>query len=181
MRQTILAKRYAKALFAVSREEGKSEIYRETLNVLGDFLQNYPEAMDALTNPLYPMELKEKVMAQLISALQADQYLANFFNLVVQKKRADILPEIATEFQALVDADQNVSRGTVTTATEITGDLQAKVQSTLENITGKKVILKSEIDPAIIGGIVAKVGDLVMDGSIKTQLAGLNESIKGSE
>ena len=181
MRQTILAKRYAKALFAVGQEEGKSEIFRETLNTLKDFLVQYPEAMDAMTNLLYPMELREKVMAKLISELKADQYMANFLNLVVQKKRADILPEIADEFQVLVDADQNISRGTVISATELSGEMQAKVQSTLENITGKKVILTSEIDPAIIGGIVAKVGDLVMDGSIKTQLAGLNESIKGSE
>lgn len=181
MRQTILAKRYAKALFAVSQEEGKSEAYREALGVLGDFLVQHPEAMDALTNLLYPMELREKVMKQLISELQADAYMANFLNLVLQKKRAGILPEIASEFQSLVDADQNISRGKVITASEISGDLQAKVQTTLENITGKKVILSTEIDPAIIGGIIAKVGDLVMDGSIKTQLAGLNESIKGSE
>ena len=181
MRQTILAKRYAKALFAVGQEEGKCESYRETLNELGDFLEKYPEAIDAMTNLLYPMDVKEKVMTTLISALQADGFMANFLNLVVQKKRADILPEIATEFQALVDADQNVSRGTLIAATKISGDLQAKVQTTLENITGKKVILTTEIDPSIIGGIVAKVGDLVMDGSIKTQLAGLNESIKRSE
>ena len=181
MRQTILAKRYAKALFAVGQEEGKSESFRETLNALGDFLEKYPEAMDALTNLLYPMELKEKVMAQLISELQTDQFMANFLNLVVQKKRADIIPEIASEFQLLVDADQNISRGTIISATEISGELQSKVQSTLESITDNKVILTSEIDPSIIGGIIAKVGDLVMDGSIKTQLAGLNESIKGSE
>jgi len=181
VRQTILAKRYAKAIFAVGQEEGKSEAFRETLNVLGDFLVKYPEAMDALTNLLYPMELKEKVMAKLINELQSDQLMANFLNLVVQKKRADILPEIATEFQLMVDADQNISRGTVISASEISGELQTKVQSTLENITGNKVILTSEINPAIIGGIIAKVGDLVIDGSIKTQLAGLNESIKGSE
>ncbi|MFC1845368.1 F0F1 ATP synthase subunit delta, partial [Thermodesulfobacteriota bacterium] len=56
MRQTILAKRYAKAIFAVGQEEGKSEAFRETINVLSDFLEKYPEAMDALTNLLYPME-----------------------------------------------------------------------------------------------------------------------------
>ena len=127
------------------------------------------------------MRDSQKTRKQLISELQADQLMANFLNLVVQKKRAEILPEIADEFQVLVDADQNISRGTVISATQLSGEMQAKVQSTLENITGKKVILTSEIDPAIIGGIVAKVGDLVMDGSIKTQLAGLNESIKGSE
>jgi len=181
VRQTILAKRYAKAIFAVGQEAGKSESFCETLNDLGDFLRKYPEAMEGLTNPLYPMELREKVIAHLISELQADQFMGNFLNLVVQKKRADILPEIADEFQVLLDADQNVSRGTVISASEITGELQTKVQSTLENITGKKVILTSKIDPSIIGGIIAKVGDLVMDGSIKTQLAGLNESIKRSE
>jgi F-type H+-transporting ATPase subunit delta len=137
--------------------------------------------MDGLTNLLYPTELQEKVMGQLISAVQADSFLSNFLNLLVEKKRAGILPEIATEFQSLVDADQNISRGTVVSVTEISEDLRTKVQATLENITGKKVILTTEVDPSIIGGIVAKVGDLVMDGSIKTQLAGLNESIKGSE
>jgi F-type H+-transporting ATPase subunit delta len=181
VRQTILAKRYAKALFAVGQEEGKSQTYNEALNALGEFLESSPEAMDALINLLYPMELREKVMGQLISAVQADNLLTNFLNLLVEKKRSGILPEIATEFQALVDADQNVSRGKVISAAEITAELQAKVQATLENITDKKVILTTEIDPSIIGGIVAKVGDLVMDGSIKTQLAGLNESIKGSE
>ena len=181
MRQTILAKRYAKALFAVGQEEGKSQAYSEALKALGEFLESSPEAMGALTNLISPMELREKVMEQLISAVQADNNLSNFLNLLVEKKRAGILPEIATEFQGLVDADQNVSRGKIVSATEITEELRAKVQATLENITGKKVILTSEVDPSIIGGIVAKVGDLVMDGSIKTQLAGLNESIKGSE
>ena len=181
MRQTILARRYAKALFAVGQEEGKSQSYRDALNALGDFLGSYPEAIDGLTNLLYPMELREKVMAQLISAVQADKLLTNFLNLLVEKKRAGILPEIATEFQSLVDADQNISRGKVVSAAAISEELQTKVQTTLEKITGKKVILTTEVDPSIIGGIVAKVGDLVMDGSIKTQLAGLNESIKGSE
>ncbi len=181
MRQTILARRYAKALFAVGQEEGKSQSYRDALNALGDFLGSYPEAIDGLTNLLYPMELREKVMAQLISAVQADKLLSNFLNLLVEKKRAGILPEIATEFQSLVDADQNISRGKVVSAAAISEELQTKVQTTLEKITGKKVILTTEVDPSIIGGIVAKVGDLVMDGSIKTQLAGLNESIKGSE
>jgi F-type H+-transporting ATPase subunit delta len=181
VRQTILARRYAKALFAVGQEEGKSQSYRDALNALGDFLGSYPEAIDGLTNLLYPMELREKVMAQLISAVQADKLLSNFLNLLVEKKRAGILPEIATEFQSLVDADQNISRGKVVSAAAISEELQTKVQTTLEKITGKKVILTTEVDPSIIGGIVAKVGDLVMDGSIKTQLAGLNESIKGSE
>ena len=81
----------------------------------------------------------------------------------------------------MVDADRNVCQGTVVSATALSAELQAKVQATLEKITSKTVALKAEVDPSIIGGIIAKVGDLVLDGSIRTQLAGLKESIKGSE
>jgi F-type H+-transporting ATPase subunit delta len=69
----------------------------------------------------------------------------------------------------------------VISSTPLSGALNSKIKETLEKITGKQVLLRTEIDDTIIGGIVAKVGDLVLDGSIKTQLTGLKESIKGSE
>lgn len=181
MRQTILAKRYAKALFAVGKEEDKSSEYSKNLSELAELFTTVPEVKDALTNAMYPQDVRDKVMGHLIEALGADQFLSNFLNLLVQKRRTSIVPDIAEQYQALVDDDQKISRGKVVSASELTGELQAKVQTTLENITGKKVILTTEVDPSIIGGIIAKVGDLVLDGSIRTQLAGLNESIKGSE
>jgi F-type H+-transporting ATPase subunit delta len=107
--------------------------------------------------------------------------MANFFKLLVQKRRANILPDVAEVFQAMVDEDRNMCQGTVVTATELSPELSEKVKATLEKITGKQVALATGVDPSIIGGIVAKVGDLVLDGSIKSQLAGLKESIVGSE
>ncbi len=181
MRQTILAKRYAKALFAVGKETGKNDEYSVLLTELGALINTHPEVPDALTNPLYPHELRIKVMEAMVASIQCDQIMANFLNLMVQKKRADILPEVGDVFRQLVDADQNISRGMVTTATVLSDELKNKVQAALEKITGKKVLLDTRVDPTIIGGMIAKVGDLVMDGSIKRQLTGLNESIKGSE
>jgi F-type H+-transporting ATPase subunit delta len=181
VKHTIVAKRYAKALFAVGKEEGKLEEFSRSLNTLAAIYAEVPVVLDALTNPLYPMEVRGKVMEHLASTVEADQLMKNFLDLLVQKKRAEALDEIAEQFQNLVDDDQNICRGTVVAATELSEELQARVQSTLEKITGKKVILTSEVEPAIIGGMIAKVGDLVLDGSIKSQLAGLNESIKGSE
>ena len=81
----------------------------------------------------------------------------------------------------MVDEEQNISHGSVVSAIELDHALQEKIQQTLEKITGNKVILESSVDPSIIGGVIAKVGDLVLDGSIKTQLNGLKESIKGRE
>ncbi len=181
MKQTILARRYAKALFAVGKENDAYEAYNDTLQGIAGLYTTTPEVADALTNPLYPVDVRMKVMAGLIDSIKVDKVLANFLNLLVEKKRAEFLPEIAEEFKIMVDDAKNISHGTVISAVELSSDMQAKVQATLEKLTGKKVELSTSVDPSLIGGIVAKVGDLVLDGSIRTQLAGLKDSIKGRE
>ena len=182
MRHTILARRYAKALFSLGKEQGKTEEYS---GLLGAIAALYDESTggigDALTNALYPLEARQKMMAGIAEKVEADAIMTSFLNLLVEKKRANILPDVAHEMQVMVDQDQNISHGSVISAVELDGDLQEKIQATLEQITGNKVILRTEVDPTIIGGIIAKVGDLVLDGSIKTQLNGLKESIKGRE
>jgi F-type H+-transporting ATPase subunit delta len=134
-----------------------------------------------LTNLIYPQDVREKVMEHLLAKMQVSAMVANFMKLLVQKRRAAVLPDIAEVFQAMVDEERNMCRGTVIAAAPLSADLSAKIKATLEKITGKQVLLHTDIDASIIGGIVAKVGDLVLDGSIKTQLTGLKESIKGSE
>lgn len=181
MKQTILARRYAKALFAVGKEQGTYQAYNDALQALRALFHATPEVADALTNPLYPMDIREKVMTGIVKSIDADTVLANFLNLLVQKKRAEILPEIAEAYQVMVDEEQNISHGSVISAVELSDELQAKVRATLEKLTGKKVELTISVDPSIIGGVIAKVGDLVLDGSIKAQLAGLKDSIKGRE
>jgi len=181
VRQTILARRYAKALFSLGRQENKYEAYSEALSAIAALYAESPEVGESLTNPLFPLEARKKVMAAVAQATKADTILAAFLNLLVEKQRAGILPDIAHEMQVMVDGAQNISHGTLVSAIELDSALQEKVQATLEKITGNKVILETEVDPTIIGGIIAKVGDLVLDGSIKTQLNGLKESIKGRE
>ncbi len=181
MKQTILARRYAKAIFTVGQEQGKYEEYNDVLTGLAGLFESNPEVIDALTNPLYPVDVREKVMAGMIGSMGVDSVMSNFLNLLVEKKRAEILPEIAEEYKIMVDEEKNISHGSVISAIELSDELQQRVQATLEKLTGKKVELTTSVDPSIIGGIIAKVGDLVLDGSIKTQLAGLKDSIKGRE
>lgn len=181
MKQTILARRYAKAIFTVGQDKEKFEEYGEILSGLADLYVAHPEVVDALTNPLYPMDVREKVMSGMIASMAVDEIMGNFLKLLVQKKRADILPEISEAYKTMVDEANNVSHGNVISAVELSDDLKANVQTVLEKLTGKKVKLSTTVDPAIVGGIIAKVGDLVLDGSIKTQLAGLKDSIKGRE
>ncbi len=181
MKNTIIAKRYAKALFAVASETEAFDDYSKALNDFAESFNTYPEVQDGLTNPVYPLDVRVKVMDYLVQSMGATGVIKNFLNLVVQKKRAAVLPDIAEAFQALVDEKRNICQGTVVSAMEMGSELKDKVQVTLEKITGKKVILSTEVDSSIIGGIVAKVGDLVLDGSLRSQLLGLKESIKGVE
>ncbi len=181
MKQTILAKRYAKALFAIGKEDGKYEAYNDALRGVAELFATVPEVQDALTNPLYPLDVREKAMTALIGAMGADKIIGNFLTLLVQKKRTAIIPEIAEVFRVMVDEDKNISHGSVVSAVELSAELRSAIQDTLEKLTGKKVELTASVDPAIIGGMVAKVGDLVLDGSIRTQLASLKDSIKGRE
>lgn len=181
MKQTILARRYAKAIFTVGQDRATYEQYNEVLQGLAELFGTHPEVVDAVTNPLYPMDVKEKVMQGIVASMGVDQVIGNFLSLLVQKKRAVLLPEIAEAYQGMVDAEKNICHGNVVSAVELGEELQANVQRVLEKLTGKKVKLSTSVDPSIIGGIIAKVGDLVLDGSIKTQLAGLKDSIKGRE
>lgn len=181
MKQIILARRYAKAVFSVGTENDKLAEYNEALQAFASLYETSPEVKDALVNPLYPADVKAKVMAGIVASADVDSVITKFLNLLVEKQRADILPEIAEEFKIMVDDAQNLSHGTVISAVELSEALQSKIQDTLEKLTGKKVELTASVDESIIGGMVAKVGDLVLDGSIKTQLAGLKESIKGRE
>jgi len=182
VRHTILARRYAKALFSLGKEQEKTEEYSEILAGIAALYDESAAGLgDAVSNPLYPLEVRQKVMAKIAESVQADAIMARFLNLLIEKKRADILPDIAHEIQVMVDKDQNISHGSIVSAVELDSVLLDKIQTTLEKLTGNRVILETQVDPSIIGGIIAKVGDLVLDGSIKTQLNGLMESIKGRE
>ncbi|PIE55866.1 MAG: F0F1 ATP synthase subunit delta [Desulfobulbus propionicus] len=181
MKQTILARRYAKALFSLGKEQGQEETYSEALNSIAALYTPESGVGDSLSNPLYPLEARQKIMARIAESIEADTFLTGFLHLLIEKKRATLLPDIAEEMQVMVDREKGISHGSVISAVELDDDLQEKIRTTLEQLTGNKVTITTEVDPSIIGGIIAKVGDLVLDGSIRTQLNSLKESIKGRD
>ena len=102
MRHTILARRYAKALFSLGKEQGTTEEYRSILTAIVALYDDSAAGLgDAVTNPLYPLEVRQKVMARIAESAQADTIMTTFLNLLIEKKRADILPDIAEEMQVL--------------------------------------------------------------------------------
>jgi F-type H+-transporting ATPase subunit delta len=182
VRQIILAKRYARAIFTLGKENGTVDAYAEVLNTIAELFDD-PEldVAETLINPLYPLEARRKVITGIAEAAGADDLMIAFLNLLVERKRIDVLREVAAQVRGMLDREKNISHGWVTSAIEFDNALLEKIQAKLEDITGNKVILATQVDPSIIGGMIARVGDLVLDGSIRTQLNGLKESIKGRE
>ena len=131
MRQTILARRYAKALFSLGKEQGKNEKYSEVLGAIAELYKD-ESVENALVNPLYPLEARQKVMAKIAELAKADDIMTRFLQLLVEKKRAEILPDIAHEMRVMVDQEQNISHGSVVSAIELDKGLKKKIQQTLE-------------------------------------------------
>lgn len=176
--QTI-ARRYAEALMALGREDGEYEKYGEELAGFASLMAE-TDLDEALVNPLYPETVRRKILQEVIGKLELSKTVTNFLYLLLDKGRIAHAPAISDRFQRMVDEANNVKRATVTTAAGVSDKVLTQVKESLEKMTGHTVIVETKEDPAIIGGIVARVGDLTLDGSIRTQLDNLKESlIKG--
>lgn len=174
-----LSRRYAKALLAIGQEDGKYAEYGEQIADFAVVLGENEELRQALANPAYPADNRRAVLEAVLAKSDYLPITKNFLLLLQDKNRTTELSSIVTVYQGLVDELGGVVRATVSTAALLSDEAAAKVKTTLENLTGKQVVMETKEDPGLIGGLVARVGDLVLDGSIKTQLESLKDSLKG--
>jgi F-type H+-transporting ATPase subunit delta len=113
--------------------------------------------------------------------MELSEVMKAFLLLLFDKGRIGFLTSINEFYQKLVDELKGIARATLISATELSEEAIEKIRTALSNKTGKDIILEVNQDPALIGGVVTKIGDLVLDGSIKTQLLNMKESLKRGE
>jgi F-type H+-transporting ATPase subunit delta len=175
-----VARRYAKALLTLGKEDGNYKEYGEGLSGFAHLLEREPELKDALLNPIHSREDRRKLLLRMIELFQLSPMVSNLLQLLLDKHRLNVVDGVAQAYQQMVDEVENVSRARVRAAIFLDDATQERLRKTLEKMTGSTVVMEVEEDPSIIGGIVAKVGDLVLDGSVRTQINSLRESlIKG--
>jgi F-type H+-transporting ATPase subunit delta len=175
-----VARRYAKALLTLGKEDGNFKEYGEAISGFSHLLQREPELQDALVNPVHSRDDRRKLLLRMIELLQMPPMVANLLQLMFDKHRLNALDGVALAYQQLLDVVENISRAKVKTAISLDEATQDRLRQTMEKLTGSTVVMEVEEDPSIIGGIVARVGDLVLDGSVRTQINSLRESlIKG--
>lgn len=181
MKSTAISRRYAKALLLIGKEDGQTETYRTELGGIADLMQREVMLQQAIVNPLYDAKSRKRVLSAVIERLKISKVMSSFLLLLLDKGRFGFLPGINESYQKFADEVRGVARASVVSAAPLSPEVAEKIRSALSKKTGMEVLLELENDPGLIGGIVTKIGDLVFDGSIQTQLLNMRESLKKGE
>jgi F-type H+-transporting ATPase subunit delta len=172
-----IGRRYAKALLSIGVATKSFDALGRELDRAADTISRSPELKNALENPVFAVSKRRQVLEQLARPLALSTTVKNLLLLLLDKGRINALPDIARAHRELVDEQAGRARAVVTSAAPLDPGVESRLKGALEKQTGKAVILDKRIDPSLIGGVVAQVGDLVFDGSIKTQLDQIRQDL----
>ena len=173
-----IAKRYARALFEIARDENTLEQTYNELRMFSAVLEENENLQEFLANPIFDLSDKKAVVVEILDKINISIMAANFLKLLVDKRRIDILPDVEASYLRYIDDVLNKARVSVKTAFPLSEDLSDQIKNQLENLTGKTVEVAIEEDPSLVGGIVVGIGDTLYDGSIRAQLANIRELIR---
>ena len=173
-----IARRYAKALFGLAQEAGRIDAWAEALARVRAAAAQSPELRDVLANPVYTAGQRRAVLARVAAELQLDPEPTHLLFLLSDRGRLDRLDAVADAYTALADAAGHRVRARVTSAFALDVDTQERLAARLSRATGAEVLLEAAVDPELLGGVVAQVGHLTYDGSVRTQLEALRRTMK---
>jgi len=179
-----LAKKYARALFSLGKKSGAPQLeqYGAALAGLAGMAAASPALERMFKSPVITVAEKHALVDQLLDKAGTDVTVKNFCHLLADKGRLAALPAIAGCYGELLDAEKGILRGTVITAVKLDAAKQKKLKAGLEKKAGnKKLALEFNVDKSILGGLMLKVGDRVLDASLRAQLTILRDTIKRGE
>jgi F-type H+-transporting ATPase subunit delta len=175
-----VAARYAHALLEIGAETGSLQQISDQVSDLALAYTSSPELKTVLESPLVSHSDRTAVIAELGARMGCSQVVKNMIGLLVERRRMAILPAMARALRSLSDERAGLVRAQVSSAKALPEDYVRRLQGELEKMTGRKVVLERKVDPSLIGGVVTRVGDLVIDGSIRTRLADLKSQLLSS-
>lgn len=169
------ARRYAQAAFELALEADDLEGWLEDLQTIGTAVES-----ESLGEALDSPQLTSSRKVALIDELFGDSvrpFVRNLLGLLSSKNSARIAPQLANEFASMVDAHRGVVRAEVVTAVPMDPGQSARLSEVLREVAGREVVISSREDPSILGGIIARVGDQVIDGSTRTRLENMRKRL----
>jgi F-type H+-transporting ATPase subunit delta len=175
--KTRIAKRYSRALFELAKESGSMDKVGADLRSIVEILEKNPAIKTGLTTPVTSREVKAGVLGALLEAVKADNLVENFLKVVLAARKISVMSEISEEFARMADEVSGRLRGEAISPIALDEAALKKLSAALSKALGKEVILSSREDKALLGGVVARVGNLVFDASVKTQLERMKDSL----
>lgn len=172
-----VAKRYAKALFQLALAEKNVEQCSKALSEIAETWNTSAELRQVFENPRFLPEQRRDVIGALADRLMAPKVAKGLVQLLAERGRMPDLRSITDVFELMAEESAGRVRAEIVTATPLPETYYASLQKALSDATGKQVVLVRRQDPSLIGGVVAKVGDTVFDGSIKNRLTGLRHQL----
>ena len=181
MRTSRAARRYARALFSLAREERRVSELRTELDALADVVDASRELLTALLTPLHPASERKSVLDVLAQHIELSPTARRFCSFLIDRRRLVDLEGIREEYIRLAEEASGLVTAAVVSASPLDERRKDRLRRALSSRTGREVRLEISVDPDLIGGAVATVGDLVFDGSLRTQLSRLRVNLtKGS-
>lgn len=177
--QVSLAGRYAKALFDLAVEKGAIDDVAKSLSTLASALTESTDLRDLTTNPLVSRADAIKAVAALTTALKLDGLTGNFLGVLAQNRRLGQLGATIRAFNSLAAAHRGEVTADITSAHKLSAAQTKALKAKLKEQLGREVTVNASIDPALLGGLVVKVGSQMIDGSIRTKLNTLATAMKG--
>jgi len=174
------AHRYAKALFGLAQDDRRHREVRDELDRLAGLFETSRDLRDALLTPMHPANERKAALRAIAEAASVSSLVQNFIGYLIDQRRLIDFASIVDAYAELADEAEGLLTAEVVAASPLDDRRKDRLRRALSERTGHEVRLEIEIDPALIGGAIAKVGDLVFDGSLRTQLASLRNNLKQS-
>jgi len=169
-----IGRNYAEALLALARKAGDVEGWGELINAIAVAMGENQILRTFLESPKLAATQKIEILEKALGRRVPPLFL-RYLETVIQKRRQMLIPEIATEYQALIDESENRLHANVTVARETTEPERDALARQLTKVFGKRVVPHVSLNPAILGGVIVRVGDTVMDGSVRKRLSVLKQ------
>jgi len=176
MARAASARRHAQAVFQIALEREELDLWRGDLERISEAMKD-PLFYAFLESPKIHFDEKARILSQRLEGI--NPLAMNLVYLLVARRRLGIARDIAAEYQRLVDEHRGIAHAEVATAVPVDEEVKDKLVDKLGALVGKEIVLNTKVDPALIGGLVARVGDKLIDGSIKSRLLHLRQSMIG--
>jgi len=174
------AGRYARALLDVALGESDPQVVEQQLAAVTDLFRGHDDLWKVMTNPAVPVTKKLAIVAELLPKLELVSPLSKLLTLITSRDRLVLLPDVLEMYRSKLMDHQKVVRANVTSAVALPEDRALKLQASLAAVTGRTVLMTLQTDVGLMGGVVARIGSTVYDGSVKRQLEIVRESLNNS-